>query len=405
MLVIFRQKCYDKVSNFYGNVMKKKVKLSLILKLLIPLGILVVLLILKFTAFSPKEFSLARYTIVGVEGFNTRAKATVSVDETGLYKALAGEKSTEAEWKKYETFVKSVTCSLDKVDNLSNGDELRITVSYDEGVAKSLGINVEVTEREYKVSGLRTGKELDLFADVKIITGGISPFIYVTCLNESEDEYLSGLEYSINKTYGLAIGDEITITCKIDKEHADSLGYYYGDTEKKYVISTADKYIDSPEEIDIELIESLTEDNINVIVSETANTTYHMVYKVTQDNSYLYRDGNEEAVGFALDRIVLANNNTGMEQEHENYIFVIYHGSIALPKYTQQADPYDYVDSYFCFKYSDAILSKDGEFLMATNDPHNRYVCADSYENVINSVLMDVGGGYDMQEYNSMEEE
>ena len=385
--------------------MKKKVKLSLILKLAIPLAILALLLVLKFTAFSPKEFSLARYTIVGLEGFDTKATATVSVDEMGLYKALAGSESTEEEWKKYETFVKSVTCTLDKNDNLSNGDVLKVTVSYDESLAQALGIDVNITEREYKVSGLRTGKELDLFTDVKIITGGISPFIYVTCLNESEDEYLSTLEYSIDKTYGLAIGDEITISCKIDEEHADSLGYFYEETEKKYVISTADKYIDDPKEIDIELVESLSTDNINVIVTETADTTYHMVYKVTQDNMYLYRDGNEDAVGFSLDRVVLANNNTGMEQEHENYVLVIYHGSIALPKYTQEADPYDYVDAYFCFKYSDAILSKDGEFLMATNDPHNRYVCADSYENLINSVLIDIGGGYDMQEYNYMEEE
>ena len=385
--------------------MKKNVKLSLILKLVVPLVILVVLLVLKFTVFSSKEFSLARYTIVGIEGFNTRATATVSVDEMGLYKALAGSQSTENEWKKYEEFVNSVTCTLDKNDNLSNGDKLRITVSYDESIAKALGIDVKVTEREYKVSGLRTGKELDLFADVKIITGGISPFIYVTCLNESEDEYLSSLEYSIDKTYGLAIGDEITITCKIDKEHADEMGYFFEETEKKYVISTADKYIDNPSEIDIEFIEALSGDNVNVIITETADTTYHMVYKVTQDNMYLYRDGNEDAVGFSLDRVVLANNNTGMEQEHENYVLVIYHGSIALPKYTQEADPYDYVDSYFCFKYSDAILSMDGEFLMATNDPHNRYVCADSYENVINSVLMDIGGGYDMQEYIYMEEE
>ena len=253
--------------------MKKKVKLSLILKLVIPLMVLVVLLVLKFTVFSPKEFSLARYTIVGVEGFNTSAYATVTVDEMGLYKALAGKDSTEDEWKLYEDFVNSVTCSLDKNDNLSNGDVLKITVDYDESIAKSLGIDVEVTEREYKVSGLRTGKELDLFADVKIITGGISPFIYVTCLNESEDEYLSTLEYSIDKTYGLAIGDEITITCKIDEEHADSLGYFYKEIEKKYVISTADKYIDDPSEIDIKLIDSLSETNIDVIVSIFAGHT------------------------------------------------------------------------------------------------------------------------------------
>lgn len=384
--------------------MKEKKKLALILKLAIPLTILIVLITLKFTVFSKEKFSLARYTIVGVTGFDTIAKASVSVDEMGLYKALAGEKSTETDWKKYEGFVNSVECTLDKFDNLSNGDKLVVSVTYDETIAKELGIKVDIVEREYKVSGLRTGSKLDLFADVKIITGGISPFVYVTCINESEDEYLAGLEYYISKTSGLSIGDEITITCKIDKDRADSLGYYFEETEKKYVISTADKYIDDVSEIDMELVDNLSEDNISVIINETANTTYHMSYKVTQDTAYLYRDNNEEAVGFKFDRVVLANNNTGVEQEHENYVLVVYHGSIALPKYTAEADPYDYVDAYFGFKYSDAILSKDGEFLMATNDPHNRFVCAGSYEALINTVQEDIGVGYDMQEINDTEE-
>ncbi len=385
--------------------MKEKNKLSLVLKLAIPLAILIVLIVFKFTVFTETKFSLARYAVVGVEGFDTRATATVVVDELGLYKALAGDDASQTEQLKYKEFVESVSCTISQNNNLSNGDELVVTVDYDEAVAKKLGIRVDFTERIYKVSGLRTGTELDLFADIKIITGGISPFVYVTCINESEDEYLKSLEYTIDKTSGLSIGDEITITCNIDSERADSLGYYFNESEKKYIISTADKYIDNPQEIDIELINGLSEENINVIISETADTTYHMSYAVTQNNEYLYRDNNEAAVGFWFDRVLLANNSTGVEQEHENYILVVYHGSIALPKYTTEPDPYDYVNAYFCFKYSDAILSMDGEFLMATNDPHNRFVCGDSYEAVVNAVLEDIGAGYDLQEYTNVLEE
>lgn len=385
--------------------MKEKIKLSLILKLVVPLAILIVLIVLKFTIATEEKFSLARYTVVGLEGFDTRATATVTVDELGLYNALAGEEASETEQLKYKEFVESVSCTLSQNENLSNGDELIVSVNYDETVAQRLGIKVDITERTYKVSGLRTGTELDLFADIKIITGGISPFVYVTCINESEDEYLKSLEYSIDKTSGLAIGDEITITCKIDRERADSLGYYYEENEKKYIISTADKYISNPQEIDMELINGLTEDNITVIIDETSDSTYHMSYTVSKNNNYLFRDGNEYAVGFELDRVLLANNSTGIEQEHENYVLIVYHGSIALPNYTTNPDPYDYVDAYFCFKYSDAILSMDGEFLMATNDPHNRFVCGDSYEAVINTVLEDIGAGYDMQEYTNILEE
>ena len=196
--------------------MKDKKNLSLALKVMIPVVVLTVLLILKFTVFTKEELSLARYAIVGVEGFDGNAKATVALDDTGLYKALCGKDATDADRQQYEEFVNSVTCFIDKNDKLSNGDNIKVSVEYDKEVADRLGVRVDITEREYRVSGLRTGVELDLFEDVKIITGGISPFVYVTCINESDDEYLKSLEYTIDKTSGLAIGDEITITCNID---------------------------------------------------------------------------------------------------------------------------------------------------------------------------------------------
>lgn len=385
--------------------MKDKKILSLALKVMIPVVVLTVLLILKFTVFTKEELSLARYAIVGVEGFDGNAKATVALDDTGLYKALCGKDATDADRQEYEEFVNSVTCFIDKNDKLSNGDNIKVSVEYDKEVADRLGVRVDITEREYRVSGLRTGVELDLFEDVKIITGGISPFVYVTCINESDDEYLKSLEYTIDKTSGLAIGDEITITCNIDKDRAESLNYYYDTNELKYTITVADAYVNDLNGIDMDIINGLEEENVAVIINETADTTYHMSYKVTLNSSYLYRDNNEEAVGFKLYEVILADNATNVEQEHENYVFAIYRGSIALPKYTTEADPYDYIDAYFCFKYSDAVISKDGEFLMATNNPENRYACAGSYELIVKSITEDIGGGYTLYEYNNNMEE
>lgn len=378
--------------------MKDNVKISIILKVAIPLIILIVLIVFKVTIFSSDEFSLARYAIVTVEGPDGRARANAYLDDVGLYNALAGENASEEERNKYKPFVDSIEIVINREENLSNGDTIEVMVIYDKTIADELGIKIDLDSRNISVKDLIEGTELDLFAGVKIITGGTSPYVYATYINESEDEYLSKLEYKIDKTSNLSIGDVITITCMIDEDNAAEQGYYYDETKMQYTIAKADKYIDSPEELDNNIVEGLEEECLQVIIDETNDTTYHMSYKVTGSNEYLYRDNNERAVGFEYYGTVLANNDTGFEQKHENYVLVFYKGSVALPTYTTEEDPYDYIDAYFCFIYSDAILTKDGEFLMATNEPKNRFVCGSSYENTLAAVEESIGKGYVMQD-------
>ena len=379
--------------------MKNKIKLSAILKIAIPLVLLIILLIVKFTVIDKKEFSLVRYAMVKVEGFEGMAKATVLVDDVGLFDAITGENVAAEEELEYRAFVDSVEFSLDIREGLANGDTIRITAVYDEALANKLGIKVGTTKKEYKVSGLEKGKELDLFADVKIITEGISPYVYVTYLNESENDYLKGLEYSIDKASGLSIGDTITITCLIDEETARDNGFYYFKESMEYTITTADKYVDEVGEIDKSVIEEIKQTLPTLIETETNDSTYHMAYKVTGNKVYLYRDNNEKIVDVELKEIQLANNNTDYEQAHENYIFMIYSGRIALPKYTTAADLYDYVSAYFCFLYDDAVITTDGEFILSTDEPWDKVVCATSYDEVIADVWELIGKGYTLVEY------
>lgn len=379
--------------------MKNKIKLSAIFIAAIPLVIFIALLIIKFAVADKDEFSLMKYAIVRVVGFENVAEATVLVDDVGLFDAITGENVAAEEELEYKAFVDSVEFSLDKRDSLANGDTIIITAVYDEALANKLGIKVGTSKREYKVSGLGKGKELDLFADVKIITEGISPYVYVTYLNESKNEYLKGLEYNIDKASGLSIGDTITITCLIDKETARDNGFYYFKDSMEYTITTADKYIDEVTELDENVMNKLMETLPGVIESETADTTYHMAYKVTGNKVYLYRDNNESIVNIKLDGIYLANNNTGYEQEYENFVLVVYTGDVALPKYTTEADPYNYVGASFCFLFPEAILTTDGEFNLSVEEPWDNVICATSVEEAMVKLEEQIGKGYTLQKY------
>ena len=378
--------------------MKKCLKISIVFKILIPIVILAVLVVAYIMRTNKDEFSLARYVIFTIEGVDSRGKATLDIDETGVYNALAEIYGVDEPQQYYESFVGSLNISADKTEGLSNGDIISVEVEYDEQIAATLGIDVDIATRSIQITGLRTGEKINLFSDIKIITGGISPYVYATYVNESENEFISSLEYKISRTGNLAVGDEIEISCSVDEKTAAEHGYYYDVDVMTYVITKADKYADAPEEVDMELIESLEEVNIKVIRDETADTTYRMAYKVTGRTEYLYRDNNEEAVSFTSDKVILAVNDSGIKREHENYVLAFYKGSIALPRYTTEADPYDYVNAYFCFIYSDAVFARDGKFLMATNEPEKRYVCGENFEVVMTAVEETIGKEYVFKE-------
>lgn len=379
--------------------MRNKIKLSTVLKMVLPVLLLIVLLIIKFKIVDRNGFSIIRYAVVSVKGFNEVAEATVLVDDVGLYGALAEDDVAEDKGHKYQEFVDSVQYSIDVTEGLANGDTIRITTKYDKALADELGIKVGTTVKEYKVSGLEKGTAIDLFQDVKIITEGISPYVYVTYLNESKNEYLKGLEYSIDKASGLSIGDTITITCLIDKETARNNGFYYFKDTMTYTITTADRYVDKIEDLDFGVIEAWEKELPSLIEAETLDTTYHMTYKVTGNKVYLYRDNNEKMINIKSEGIYLANNNSGYEQEHENYVLVFYSGDIALPKYTTEADPYTYVDACFCFVYSDAIVTSDGKFELDTSTPWEDVICNDTFENTMSDVIEHIGKDYSIIEY------
>lgn len=378
--------------------MSRSKLLGLIIKIAVPVVLLTVLIIIKVRTSSDDKLILSRYVLVTFDGFDERAAAAAVLDEVGLYSALAGKDAGEDEKLKYEEFVSSVTFKLDKTKDVKNGDEITVEVNCDDGLADKLRIKVDKTPRKVSVSGLETGNQLDVFGELKIITGGISPYIYVTYSNESKNEYLSSLEYDISKTSGLAIGDEITIKCSIDKKTAADKGYYFDSNEMTYTIEEADKYIDAPSELDMEILNGIVAENIKVIGEEVADTTNHMSYEVTGDMNYLFRDGNEEAKDFKLSKAVLAVNASGYEQKHENYVLLFYNGKVVMPLYNNADDPYEYLDAWMCFIYSDAVLLREGKMSMATNDPQLRYVCGSSYDDVQLSVMDEIGRAYDFIE-------
>lgn len=376
--------------------MKKEKSLGIFVKIIIPVVVLVVILLIKFSVTSKKDgISVARYVIATVEGVDGRGKVTLTFDEVGFMNALYGDEPTDEDKSEFEKFLMTISYEGSRYDKLGNGDEITITAHYDGNLAERLGIKGDKAARTYKISGLIKGIELDAFADVQVITDGVSPFVTVKCENLSSHEYLKKLEYEVDKEKGNAEGDTITITCKADEKDAAENGYYFNTLSLEYIISGTDRYVSRPEEINPDLYKGIAKEAENVIKDITNDTTSHITYEITGNKSYLYRDGNEEAVGFSLHKVELAYNTAGYESKHQNYLLVYLKGQIRIPDYSGSEDPYEYMDAYFCFIYSDAVITKDGKFVMDTDNIGQRYLCASTYEMTLGEVKSLIGPGFE----------
>lgn len=105
------------------------------------------------------------YVTVEFSGNNGEGTAFVKVDYDGIETEMVGgeEKIKEfedlgdlSELTKYINAVSSISLNIDKNSGLSNGDEVVVTVSYDETAATSAGVVFgEETSRTYEVKGLK----------------------------------------------------------------------------------------------------------------------------------------------------------------------------------------------------------------------------------------------------------
>lgn len=376
--------------------MKKEKSLGIIIKITVPVIVLAIILFVKFSVTSKKDdLSVARYIIATLEGVNGRGRVTLTLDEIGLMNALYGTDITEEEKVEFEKFTSTISINCDKTDKLSNGDTVVITAQYDGDIVGQAGVKGNKSTRTYRVSGLKNGTELDAFSDVQIVASGVSPFVTVKCENKSTHEYLKNLEYEVDKEKGNAEGDTVTITCKADESAAAEKGYFFNTLTLKYTISGTDRYVSSPNEIDSDLYRGISKEAVEVIREITDETTSHITYEITGNKSFLYRDGNEEAVNFSLYKVELAYNSTRIAARHQNYLLVYMKGQIRIPDYSGSEDPYEYIDAYFCFVYSDAIITKDGEFIMDTDNIRQRYICAATYDMAFNEAESMIGPGFE----------
>lgn len=170
----------------------------------------------------------------------------------------------------YEDFFKSVRVDYSKNTDLTNGDKVDITYTYDKKKAKQYKLKVECHDEYITIEGLVeptiVSKE-DFFEGVNVIFDGIAPLVTAT-LNIEGNKLGEYVEYEVldMKEY-YDTGDVVVVRAIFDEDELEENDYRSDiDTlncTKEFVVEKTDRYLTDAEQITDEMINTFNQESLS----------------------------------------------------------------------------------------------------------------------------------------------
>lgn len=376
------EKEIKKEFQFMGRTIKKR-RVGLIIAAAGVIAVIVVAIFIRL-----QKFDVWDYITISYEGANGYASPDFTLNKDKLYKELMG-KSTDSD-KSYN--VKMLIASIEittEAEDVSNGDKYKVTIDFDKKYEDAVGISMGSGSRKIKAAGIQKGTAISLFDNVDVMFAGISPEATVNISNNWENEYLSGLTFTADKTEGIKFGDTVNVTCNATYEDIARHGYLAEKLEQSYDADKLPSFATNVSQVDSKVIEQVKKEVLETIASETSVNTFHMLYKATKDVSFLYHVNNETCMDSKVTGVYFLSGN-GQQTDANNYIYVFASAVIS--------DSEDSRTVYFAFSYSNTYLNVDGTFDMNHDNENKRYICSDNYEALYEECVGSRSSSYSIDE-------
>ncbi len=217
-----------------GLFSKKPAKIAAVIALVLAVVLLAAGAVLIFVL--PTTVYVDNLIVIDYAGLSTLGTAEISMDADALTARLQEEMTAEEVSRMMERIAESsYTLELDKTSGLTNGDTLSIHFFMDNEIAREYGVQFKLKSSTVTVDALREPVYLDLFADLKLIYTGCSPYTTVAIENSSDNAYIqSGVTYSIRNDTDLEEGEKFTVEAAFSAEEANAAGYIILNPAKTY---------------------------------------------------------------------------------------------------------------------------------------------------------------------------
>ena len=346
--------------------------------------------ILFVTNLGKTTVDMSKYYEIEVKGFNGYAKASVNeildpYDDLFSNGKIDKDKLTSA--ASIYSFLSDIDKELSKSSNISNGDTIECKFTYSKEAAKNLKLKIKNDTIKLKVKDLEEGKKVDPFAGLEVTFSGISPDGRATVNNNSSDDFIRRVRYSLDKRSNLKNGDKVVVTASYDEEYAIENGYAVQSDTKEYTVSGLGTYLDDKTTLSAEnkaAFEKEFKDRVDSILASRWET----IYNKFGDSVY---GGEKVSVGTpTLERgYLLSLKDPEKSSGDYNKLVMICKVDINVKagQYSSSSDKFGNRTGYVAVTFSEAGISDEGIFVDTPTSMYSGYSADKSLETLENDLV------------------
>lgn len=191
----------------------------------------------------PLSIDMSKYIKIEYKGYNKHATANATL--------MTDKIEEDFGYDVYSKIRNQITLTVENNGTLENGNTVKVKVEVNNSYnLERNGIKLSTDTVEFKVEGLADATEVDAFKDITVDVTGMSPNLSISITNNSTDEFLKTVEYSVSKRTGVANGETVTITAESwDENLALEKALALKETTMEYTVTGQAAYIFSLSEI------------------------------------------------------------------------------------------------------------------------------------------------------------
>lgn len=352
---------YSKKSNTSG---KRNGKAAGIIAAVSVVAVILIMVVVFFSTYK-KKINLADYITVNYYGYDAFGTADISFDYEKFYgdlqkksrklKTAANTNNIDSlddilsvldstNISAYGDLCSDLEWKLDKSDNLSNGDTVNVSFSFNNEKAKKYGIKYIGKTEKYTVDGLEEITELDPFADISLEFSGTSPNVSVSLNNNSSNETVQALNFDISPNSNIKKGDTVTVNVENDETSLlENYGCKLTSTSKEFTCDNVDEYISTLSDLDKETLSSMQSQSSDVINSYFANNKAYIAKSNLKYAGcyFLYR---KKTDSWSSQNIIYVIYRANVKSKNKSFKNKVVYFPIKFDNIIKYADGSEYVD-------------------------------------------------------------
>lgn len=291
---------------------------------------------------------------IDVEGLPYGEKIDVFNGLDVVYSGISGKGTIVFDNSFCNEFVQEYVKFYYVESNLKNGDIINVIANYDPEIANSQGKIIESETKQYTVSGLIEGKEIDPFENLSITYTGASPYLTILIDSSKCDSTINEFVSFTTDTKYVRNGDTFIVNAVYDEYTAQANGYIINLTSKSFTVENQPEYVTSLDGLETKELQSEINDKLSVVTAANEGDWYFAGVRIMSFKSIANK---------SLNKTYLLTLKPNFEDEFI-YDKKVYNKYVQIYEYTINKDNNDtQVKAYVAIFVDNIIKSEDGTLI------------------------------------------